>query len=284
MRSMYVWFPLPWTPLRTAAIVWFTHRYAPGAKGSGIPQVIAALEPSLEASYRDRFVSIRLTVAKFLLTALGPSCWPFAGPRRPFGSGGCRCHACRAPLACVAFDRNRARIARGGGVLPGLRQRLMNAPLAGVMFAIEEVSRASEQRSSGLIISAIVLARLTAVCVCRNNAHFGVIEVRDINFSLVVPSLLVALCSGTAGGALANLLIRSLGGRGTDVFTRWRQKSPVAFAAVCGLAVAIIGDPTDGATFCSGYAHSKIMLSAREAEPLQYAAVKYVAPPGSPPG
>ncbi|UUZ48596.1 chloride channel protein [Massilia sp. B-10] len=33
-----------------------------------------------------------------------------------------------------------------------------NTPLAGVMFAIEELARTPEKRSSGLIIAAIVLA------------------------------------------------------------------------------------------------------------------------------
>ena len=38
------WFPLIWTPACTAAVGWITRRYVPGAGGSGIPQVVRALE------------------------------------------------------------------------------------------------------------------------------------------------------------------------------------------------------------------------------------------------
>lgn len=44
-HAMYGWLPLLWTPLCTAGVVWATRRWAPGAAGSGIPQVMAALQP-----------------------------------------------------------------------------------------------------------------------------------------------------------------------------------------------------------------------------------------------
>src|ERR1044072_2968422 len=39
----YPWAVLLWTPALTVAIVWATRRWFPGAAGSGIPQVKAAL-------------------------------------------------------------------------------------------------------------------------------------------------------------------------------------------------------------------------------------------------
>src|SRR6218665_1586361 len=65
------WSPLIWTPLCTAAIVWLTRKFAPGAAGSGIPQVMAALTPGLGSSVRHVYVSLRLTLAKMVLTAWG---------------------------------------------------------------------------------------------------------------------------------------------------------------------------------------------------------------------
>ena len=62
---------LIWTPALTAAIVWLTRRYAPGAAGSGIPQVMATLDPALPASERSHFVSLKLTFAKMVLGAAG---------------------------------------------------------------------------------------------------------------------------------------------------------------------------------------------------------------------
>ncbi|MGA0939871.1 MAG: chloride channel protein, partial [Burkholderiaceae bacterium] len=62
---------LIWTPALTAAIVWLTRRYAPGAAGSGIPQVMATLDPALPASERGHFVSLKLTFAKMVLGTAG---------------------------------------------------------------------------------------------------------------------------------------------------------------------------------------------------------------------
>jgi H+/Cl- antiporter ClcA len=65
------WAVLLWIPACTAAIVWATRRFAPGAAGSGIPQVMAALDPAVDATQRSRFVSLRLTVAKIVLGGAG---------------------------------------------------------------------------------------------------------------------------------------------------------------------------------------------------------------------
>ena len=35
---------LVWTPALTVAFLWWTRRFAPGAQGSGIPQVVRALD------------------------------------------------------------------------------------------------------------------------------------------------------------------------------------------------------------------------------------------------
>lgn len=45
------WAPLLWTPAAAAGIVWLTRRFAPGAGGSGIPQVMAALDPSVDPQH-----------------------------------------------------------------------------------------------------------------------------------------------------------------------------------------------------------------------------------------
>ncbi|MEK5750015.1 chloride channel protein, partial [Acinetobacter nosocomialis] len=65
------WAVLLWTPALTAAIVWATRRWFPGAAGSGIPQIKAALDPDLPSERRGLFASLRLTLAKIGLGAAG---------------------------------------------------------------------------------------------------------------------------------------------------------------------------------------------------------------------
>ncbi|MDB5998435.1 MAG: chloride channel protein, partial [Rhizobacter sp.] len=151
-----------------------------------------------------------------------------------------------------------------------------NTPLAGVMFAIEELSRTPEQRSSGLLLGGIVLAGLIAVSAHGNSTYFGVIQVPDIGWSLLMPGLLVAVFCGFAGGLFSRLLIESLVG-GTDRFSRWRRSHPVQFAAGCALVVAVIGLATGGTTYGSGYDSTRALLKGETGTPVIYALLKFVA-------
>ena len=65
------WLPLIWTPALTAAVLWWTQRFAPGAQGSGIPQVVAALDDTIPQPDQFRLVSLRLSLQKIALVSGG---------------------------------------------------------------------------------------------------------------------------------------------------------------------------------------------------------------------
>jgi H+/Cl- antiporter ClcA len=152
-----------------------------------------------------------------------------------------------------------------------------NTPLAGIMFAIEELSRTPEQRSSGLLMSAIVLAGLIAVSIYGNATYFGIIHAGDIDLSLLLPGVLVALSSGLAGGLFSRVLQMSLSSQSGDALSRLRRSHPVVFAALCGLLVAVIGVVSGGATFGSGYSHTRDMVEGRESVPALFLLLKFIA-------
>jgi H+/Cl- antiporter ClcA len=275
LHTHWWWAPLFWTPLCTAMIVWLTRRLAPGAAGSGIPQVMAALDSSVDASNRGLFVSLKLSLAKIALTAWGLLAGLSLGREGPsvqIAAG--VMHSAKRWLPKRSAVTEHGLLVAGGAA--GIAAAF-NTPLGGVMFAIEELSRKPEQRSSGLLISGIVLAGLVAVSVYGNGTYFGVIHVPTVGLDLLWPGLLAALASGVAGGLFARLLIASLSGQSADRFSRWRLKRPVLFAAGCGLAVAVIGVVTHGATFGSGYAYTRSMLEGQENTPAIYVLFKFVA-------
>jgi len=275
VRTTWWWAPLLWTPLCTGAIVWLTRRYVPGAAGSGIPQVMAALDPSVDAANRGLFVSLKLTVAKIALTAWGLLAGLSLGREGPSVQVAAGVmHGARRWLPKRSAVTEYGLLVAGGAA--GIAAAF-NTPLGGVMFAIEELSRTPEQRNSGLIIAGIVLAGLVAVSTYGNGTYFGVIHVPEVGFALLWPGLLVALAAGVAGGLFARLLIASLAGGAADGLSRWRQKRPVSFAVACGLTVAIIGVVTNGATFGSGYAYTRAMLEGQENVPAVYVVFKFVA-------
>jgi len=274
LRTFHAWWPFIWTPLCLGALVWLTRRYAPGAAGSGIPQVMAALDPTVDEQDRRLFVSLRLSAAKAVLTAGGLMAGLATGREGPSVqiAAGVMQHA-RRWLPKGAPVSNHGLLTAGGAA--GIAAAF-NAPLAGVMFAIEELSRRIEQRNSGLIISAIVLAGLMAVSAFGNSTYFGVIRVPPLEPGFLFPALLVTLASGVLGGLFSRLLHASLVGT-PDRFSRWRKDHPVAFAAACGLAIALIGWVSGGASFGSGYDYTRRLLEGQTDMPLLYVTLRFVA-------
>jgi H+/Cl- antiporter ClcA len=268
------WSPLLWTPLSAALIVYLTRRFAPGASGSGIPQVMAALEPAVAPAHHGLFVSVKLTVFKMLATSWGLLAGLSLGREGPSVqiAAGVMHHLRRWLPERSTVTAHGLLVAGGAAGIAAA----FNTPLAGVMFAIEELSRRPEQRSSGLLVAAIVLAGLMAVSIYGNSTYFGVIRVPELHLSLLWPGLLVAVLSGLAGGLFARLMVGSLSG-GTDRASRLRARRPVLFAALCGLAVAVIGIVTAGATYGGGYEPTKAMLDGEPGTPAVYVLFKFLA-------
>jgi H+/Cl- antiporter ClcA len=252
------WLPMVWMPAITLLILLLTRRFAPGAAGSGIPQVMSAMNPHLEDAERSGFVSLRLSVAKLLLTSLGLLAGLSLGREGPSVqvAAGIMHSARRALGNAAVADRTGLLVAGGAAGIAAA----FNAPLAGVMFAIEELSRAPEQRRSGLIISAIVFSGLIAVALQGDANYFGVIHAREIGTSLLLPATVVTLAAGLAGGLFSRLVVMSASQVGRSSVLNWRGRHPYLFTTGCASAIAVIGVVTHGATFGSGYQLTRGLL------------------------
>lgn len=276
LDGMSRWTPLVWTPAWTAAIVWATRRFAPGASGSGIPQVMAALEPTLTDRERFSLVSLRLSVMKIVLATAGVLAGLSIGREGPSVqvAAGVMQHARRWLRPQVQGLEHHALLVAGGAA--GIAAAF-NAPLAGVVFAIEELSRKLESRNSGLIIAAIVLAGLMAVSTFGNLSYFGVIRVPHLGWEALGPGLFAAVASGLLGGLFAKVMAQSLTGAPAGIFGVWRRRWPIRFAAGMGLAVAVIGIASGGSTFGAGSDTVKNMLAGTTQAPPLYAWLKFAA-------
>lgn len=268
------WAVLLWTPTLAALIVWITRRWFPGAAGSGIPQIKAALHPELPTTHLSSFASLKLTVAKLCLGTAGFAAGLSVGREGPSVqiAAGVMQHA-RRWLSPRSPTDERALLIAGGAA--GIAAAF-NAPLAGVVFAIEELSGRLESRASGLIITAIVLAGLVAISFFGNHNYFGVIHVPPLGWNLVPPGLIVALACGAAGGLFARVMIASLTNT-PQRLNRWRTRWPVRFAFVAGLAVAAIGLATGGVTFGSGSEMVKQLLAGEDPLSPVYTLLKFIA-------
>lgn len=268
------WGVLLWIPAWAAAIVWVTRRFAPTTAGSGIPQVIAALDPAVGENQRAYFVSLRLTVAKMVLGSASFLAGMSVGREGPSVqiAAGVMQHA-RRWLGPHSGISDHALLVAGGAA--GIAAAF-NAPLAGVLFAIEELSRKLESRSSGLIITGIVLAGLIGVSFFGNRSYYGVIRVPTLDWNALVPGLMVVLACGALGGLFAKLMAASLTGA-PERLNVLRARHPIRFAAAGGLVIAVIGLVTSGATFGAGSEAVQRMLAGEADVPSMYVTLKFMA-------
>jgi len=151
-----------------------------------------------------------------------------------------------------------------------------NTPLAGVVFAIEELSRSFESRTSGTVLTAVVIAGMTTLGLSGNYSYFGhtpaLLELGPGWAAVAV----CALSGGLAGGTFSMLLIafaRGLPGRAG----RALRRHPVPFAALCGLALACLGIASGGQTFGSGYEQARGLVEGGGQVAPGFAAMKFAA-------
>ncbi len=249
--------PLLITPLTLAGVAALTQRYFKGAEGSGIPQTIATIRMP-DGPGRDRVLSLRLAVAKMLLTCVGLAGGASVGREGPTVQVGAALLYNLSRL--VRFPRHlmeRGLIIAGGGA--GVAAAF-NTPLAGIVFAIEEMARSFEERSSGTLMTAVIIAGLAAVYVQGNYTYFGSTHDTLSGASGWLGVLLCGLAGGVLGGGFSRLLLafsaRGLPGR-AGVFMRTH---PVYFAAVCGFLLALIGLASGNAVYGTGYAEARQLL------------------------
>ena len=260
------WLPLLTTPLAFVALVWVTRSIAPLARGSGIPQVIAASEDPNRAT--GSLISVRTAATKIVLTiaaVLSGASVGREGPTVQLAAAvmGLTHRIMRVPL------RTPVVIASGAAGVAAA----FNTPLAGLLFAIEELASAYEQRVTLLVLSAIVIAGMVAQSVQGDYVYFGVIgaSIPLSSALLVVP--VAGVVGGLSGGAFARLMLMLA--TGNHRVTRWSKQRPIIFAGLCGVVVAGLGVAT-GLTWGTGYSAARAMIVGVDA-PMWFGPAKFVA-------
>lgn len=277
LRGVHPWasyLALAWTPLLTVALLWWSMRFVPGAMGSGIPQVVRALDDALPEDDRSTLVSLRVSLHKMGLVAGGLLAGLSIGREGPTVQvgAGVMVHARRWLSPQAGIDAHDLMVA---GAAAGIAAAF-NTPLGGIIFALEQLSRRRSMSHSALVIVSIVLAGLVAVAFFGNNTYFGEMRVQQLAWSLLGPGLLVTLVTGLAGGLFSRLLVVSTRGL-PDRFSRWRVGHPLRFAAGCAVVVAGIGIVTGGTTAGAGYAPTRALLEGQAELPGVYTLLKFCA-------
>ena len=249
--AAYPLIPFLLTPTVGIITVWSTQRFFPGAEGSGIPQVIAATRLATKGKDVTGLISLRIAFGKIFLGAFALIGGFSAGREGPSVQVAASIlHASHRFLPHTRALRVQDLLLAGGAA--GVAAAF-NTPLAGIVFAVEELGRKLEARTSGVLISTIILSGLVAIALLGNYNYFGHIRLPYLDWHIVPAVILGGIVCGVLGGVFSRLLL--LPDKQREFFLWvWRDKHPVRFAALCGLLVAAIGWASGNLSFGSGYA------------------------------
>ncbi|WP_408904574.1 chloride channel protein [Nguyenibacter sp. L1] len=267
------WIMLAITPAGLALSSWLTRTWFRGAQGSGIPQTIATLHLD-DFAVVDRLLSLRIAFGKILLTTLGLLAGASIGREGPTVQvGAAIMHAFGRWLNLSAVGMRRGLILAGGA--SGV-SAAFNTPLGGIVFAIEELSHSFEQRTSGTMLTGVILSGVTAIALIGNYTYFGHTDVVvPIGISWIAV-LACGILGGLSGGAFSAILIRSASGL-PGLLGRFVTRQPVAFAAFCGLILAIMGLASGGITYGTGYAQAREIIAGQTHYPASFFILKFIA-------
>ncbi|MEH6690045.1 MAG: chloride channel protein [Pseudorhizobium pelagicum] len=253
--------PLLLTPAGFILCTWLAMTFFPNAQGSGIPQAIAARHLRDEQS-RSALLSLKLAAGKIALTVIGLFSGASIGREGPTVQVGASIMLAAGRFGGMAQGKGLILAGSAAGIAAAF-----NTPLAGIVFAIEEMSRTYESRANGLVLTAVVLSGLAALGLVGSYTYFGE---NSLAVATRLDWLMVVLC-GVGGGALGACFSHGALTLSRRI-RRWAQPAPlkkmIMLAGGCGLAVAVIGIVSGGQTFGTGYDQARSMLEGEMLSPL----------------
>ncbi|MEI4486083.1 chloride channel protein [Frigidibacter sp. MR17.14] len=262
------WIALALTPLGFVFCAWAAARFFPGTQGSGIPQAIAARH--LDRESRGIYLTIPLAAGKLVLTLIGLACGASSGREGPTVQIGAAIMLLSARIGGMVQAKGLILAGSAAGVAAAF-----NTPLAGIVFAIEEMSRSYSARTNGVVLSAVIIAGVTTYAIGGSYTYFGETDV----VSLLLNDWPIVVASGIAGGLLGAVFTKAVLW-GTRRIRRIKRLSTprrmVAVAAGAGLVVALAGLVTAGDTFGTSYEEARAAVEGHALSPLFFV-FKFVA-------
>lgn len=212
-------------------------KFAPYAKGSGIPQVMAGISlsgPKTDGIV-DRLLSLRVIVVKVissLVMALGGGAIGREGPTIQISASIFRAVNGILPNWWPKVAKRNMIVT---GAAAGLAAAF-NTPLGGIVFAIEELTKTHFSFFKTAIFSSVIIAGLTAQAILGPYLYLGYPKVDNTSGYIFFGVLLVAVIAGLLGSLMAKFILLVL---------RWKARlkslrSNLYYVIACAIALVIL--------------------------------------------
>src|SRR5689334_20892350 len=245
----HAWWLFILTPLCFLLSWWMVKKFAPYSRGSGIPQVMAAIELATPKYVQKvgKLLSLRIIVIKIfssLVMVLGGGVIGREGPT--------------IHIAGSVFRKVHSwlpgwwpKISRKNMIMTGAAAGLaaaFNTPLGGIVFAVEELTKTHINYFKTALFTAVIIAGLTAQGLLGPYLYLGYPNILHFSSYVIFAVVLVAIITGLAGSAMAKIILGLL--RWKKKFNSWQQHA--LYVLVCALIVVFIAFFLDQTILGSG--------------------------------
>ncbi|MBX2939948.1 MAG: chloride channel protein [Ferruginibacter sp.] len=237
LHAVHPFFIFVLTPACFLLSWWVVVRYAPNAKGSGIPQVMAALQLSNPSTgkYINTLLSVRIAVVKIISSVfkvIGGGIVGREGPTIQIASSVFHEVQNRLPKWWISISQKNMLMA---GAASGLAAAF-NTPLGGIIFAIEELSKFHVRYYKSSLFIAVIIAGLAAQGLGGSYLYLGYPKLSIDSWKVIAGVLLTAMLCGYFGSKMG-VWILGIMKRITRFKNRLKQ---VGIVLVSGILMAII--------------------------------------------
>ncbi|HSC39205.1 MAG TPA: chloride channel protein, partial [Chitinophagaceae bacterium] len=237
------------SPLCFIVAWWLVKRFAPYARGSGIPQVMAAIELATpkHANKLSKLLSLRIVVVKVLSSLV-----------LVFGGGAIGREGPTIQIAGSVFRKINQwlpawwpKVSKRNMIMTGAAAGLaaaFNTPLGGIVFAVEELTKTHISYFKTALFSAVIIAGLTAQGLLGPYLYLGYPDVTHLSKTIFFSVVLIAVITGLLGAGMSKLML---------LIFRWKagfksNYQHIAYLTVSALIVAALAFFISENTFGSG--------------------------------
>lgn len=233
--KLHEWYLFILMPVCFLISWWLVRRFAPYSRGSGIPQVAAAIEISSPRS--DQKVNKLLSIKVILIKVL--SSLVFA-----IGGGAIGREGPTIQIAASVFRKINQilpvwwpKVAKRNMIITGAAAGLaaaFNTPLGGIVFAIEELTKTHFSYFKTAIFSSVIIAGLTAQGILGPYLYLGYPKMGILSGFIFAGVILVAIITGLLGSATGKIIL---------VMFKWKSKfnfnrGHILYVICCALVMA----------------------------------------------
>lgn len=212
MNFIFDWNPLMIFIIAPVGFVvswWLLKEFAPYAKGSGIPQVMAAVELANPKENRKirQLLSLKIIIFKVLSSVA-----------LVIGGGAVGREGPTIQIAGSVFRKVNEylpdwwpKISKKNMIMTGAAAGLsaaFNTPLGGIVFAVEELAKTHINYFKTPLFTAVIIAGLMAQTLAGSYLYLGYPKTSDVSLTIMFPVMLVSGVSGIFASQLSVWMLK----------------------------------------------------------------------------